>query len=173
MRLFLVILILATLLSSVACATPVTGTATLRCGGATFTVVTVHDADMPPDDAFGYLSQTISFRSSSNSRKKILAPETSAKTRLPGGQMALSVIVQSWACLRADNGRHYVLLDLSCQRADQAGACGGQAEWFRILSPSGNRLDAGFTPQDQRYTALYARLGIQVNGVAMQDATGP
>jgi hypothetical protein len=165
--------LLATLFAVPAFAAPVTGTAALSCGGAGLTARTVRDAHMKPDDAFGYLSQIILLRPAANSPEISLHAAPAQLMRLPGGQSVLSVIVQSWACLRAKTGARYVLLDVACQRDDSGGACGGQAERFALFSVTGVQLDVGNSPQTPRATALYARLGVTADGVQMQDATGP
>jgi len=59
-----------------------------------------------------------------------------------------------------------------CARDDAGGICAGQQEWMRVMSLSGNRPDAGYAPQDFRYMALFGRLGLNVDGLQMQDATG-
>jgi len=156
--------------TATAASTAKTGSAQLACGTANLTARTTFDPDAPPNDGFAWISQVLKLQPAPGMPEKLLSVDP-APGAFTGGAKALSDVVISWQCLHGSQ-HDYFLLDVTCARDDLGGICDGQQEWFRILDTSGHRPDAGYTPQDPRYETLYARLGINVNGVQMIDATG-
>jgi hypothetical protein len=149
----------------------ITKTAALACGDSTLTSRTTYETHVPPDDGFGWLSQSLALRASSVSAAKPIVIDRAPRIRLSDGGFALADVVDSWACVHGA-AADYIVLNVYCARDDAGGICAGQQEWLRIMSLSGVRPDAGYAPQDSRYPPLFTRLGIKVDGLQMQDATG-
>ena len=148
-----------------------TGTATLSCGPARLVARTTSVAHVGPDDGLAWTSQQITLRTAPNGPARRLRVEGDEAAAVPGVYGGLSAIVSSWTCLHASKG-NVIELWLTCNRSDQAGVCGGQREWERLLDTKGRRLDKKYAPQDPRYESLSARLGISTDGVELKAATG-
>ena len=156
MKIILPIAVLYMTLSDTAIAAPKTVTSTRSCGPATITATSTTDPHVPPDDYFAWLAQRLTL--TQGRRAIVLQVDPKANTITIGQQKALAVAVASWACLTSTQGKTYVLLDVSWMRENYDGVCRGQKEWVRIVGTDGSRPDAGYTPQDPRYGALYRRL---------------
>ena len=137
-------------------AEPHHSTARLTCGRASLTAETT--ASVPADDApIRWLSQTLRLRVEGVEKEVRLAHEgLSGKP----GEGALDAVVLSWACVTSERGANYIVLAYGCGTERVAARCGGEREWFRLLSDTGERLDRGFSRQDRRYARLEARLGL-------------
>jgi hypothetical protein len=146
------------------------GQATLDCGGSRLTANTTYDPHAPPDDGFAWMTQTLEIKiPGAPPRQLIIDP--APPVMLPDGGRALARVVTSWQCMQGKRGAVIVLM-LYCKRDDLGGVCHGEKEWPRLLDTKGRQLDAGYAPQDKRYKSLFARLGIVLNGIELQNATG-
>ena len=131
--------------------------ASLSCGLVSVTADTT--SIIAPSIGVVWIEQTI--------RVEPRPPHEAVTLRLPhrrppfikAGRDALPAAVVSWACVKG-SASDYVLLSYACGMQDLRSPCDGKREWFRILAQDGSRSDYGYRPQDARYSALYARLGI-------------
>ena len=146
-----------------------TSTATLTCGQARFVTRTSSLSHIPPEDDFAWTAQTITLQVKPEGREQELS---SVQEQPPSANKPeLDSVVTSWKCLQGRRQK-VVLLWLTCAKADLGGVCHGEREWQRFLDIQGQPLDAGYTPQDKRYAALSAKLGITTDGVQLDDAVG-
>ena len=162
---------LALLLASPAVAAdpPRVGTADLVCGAARLHARTASVAHVAPDDGLAWVSQEIILQGPGGVPSRLHVVDIDQKPGTDG--RGLQVFVSSWQCLGGRGGK-VIELWLACNRADLGGTCKGEREWERLVDVTGRPLDAGYAPQDPRYGALSRRLGIPVDGVKLQDATG-
>ena len=149
---------------------PHTGHATLACGTARLQARTTSVAHVPPDDGLAWTAQEIMLHGPGGSSRR-LRIQGIDEPPMPADGQGLPVIVSSWQCLHGSRGE-VIELWLTCNRPDPGAACGGQREWERLIDTDGMPLDAGYAPQDARYEALSRHLGIPVDGIKLQDATG-
>ena len=167
----LAVLVAAAAPSARASDPPRTGTAVLACGPARLVARTTSVAHVGADDGLAWTAQAITLAAGPGDAGRPIPVKGVEARTAPGSSGGLTAIVSSWACLSGTRGK-VIELWLSCNRTDLGGACRGEREWERLLDTTGRPLDGGYAPQDPRYEALSARLGIPTDDVQLEAATG-
>ena len=131
----------------------------MMCGGHSFEPVTTWTRGAPARLAWNAQSPT------AEGGKQVGLDEPA-----DSDTQALPAAVTGWQCVAGTKGDVLVLAS-SCASDDLA-PCGGQHDWFRLVSPMGNRLDAGYKPQDDRIDGMLDRLGLSgrmSQGLSLRD----